>query len=134
MKNASSLGICLLLTATSPLFAGDWPQWRGADRDGKSTDTGLLKQWPTDGPKLLWKKTGLGKGYSSVAAVADHLYTMGDNDEASQLLALSATDGKILWSAKVGKAGAPGWGGFGGPRCTPTVDKQLIFAVDQWGQ
>ena len=43
-----------------------WPQWRGPNRDAVSTDTGLLKEWPKDGPKLLWETNGLGKGYSSI--------------------------------------------------------------------
>jgi hypothetical protein len=41
----------------------DWPQWRGPKRDGLSTETGLLKQWPSGGPKLLWNVEGLGSGY-----------------------------------------------------------------------
>ena len=44
---------------------GDWPGWRGPDRTGVSTETGLLKEWPRGGPKLLWKAKGLGIGYST---------------------------------------------------------------------
>ncbi len=114
--------------------AGDWPQWRGAKRDGKSTDTGLLKEWPADGPKLAWNVTGIGKGYAGVTVVGNRLYTMGDKDDASYIVACNADDGKVLWSTKVGKAGAPGWGGFAGPRCMPTVDGDQLFSVDQWGE
>jgi len=114
--------------------AADWPQWRGTHRDGKSGDTGLLKEWPAGGPKLLTKATGLGLGYAGIVVVGDRLYTMGDKDEASVVMALNADGSKILWSTKVGKLGAPGWGGFAGPRCMPTVDGDLIFTVDQWGE
>ena len=129
-------GIAVLLAVTlSPrAHAADWPQWRGAHRDGCSADQGLLQDWPVGGPKLAWKATGLGKGYAGVAVVGDRLYTMGDTEKASCVLALNAEGGKVVWSAKAGTAGAPGWGGFAGPRCTPTVDGDLIFAVDQWGQ
>jgi len=114
--------------------AGDWPQWRGAQRDGRSSDTGLLQEWPEGGPKLAWKANGLGKGYSGIAVVGDRLYTLGDLSGSSSLLALNADGGKVLWTAKVGADGAPGWGGFAGPRCTPTVDGDMVLAVDQWGQ
>ena len=49
------------------LQAADWPQWRGPNRDAVCTETGLLKQWPEGGPKLLWEISGLGPGYSTVA-------------------------------------------------------------------
>jgi outer membrane protein assembly factor BamB len=116
------------------LAADDWPQWRGVNRDGHSADTGLLKQWPADGPKLLWKASGVGAGYTNVAVVGDRVFLMGDLGKSSSLIALNRADGSKLWATKVGKAGAPGWGGFVGPRCTPTVDGNLVFAVAQFGQ
>lgn len=129
------LSFTAAILATAPLYAGDWPQWRGPNRDGKSSDTGLLKQWPAGGPVLAWKATGLGAGYSGVAVVGDRIYTMGDRDDGSFVIALSnGKDAKVLWSAKVGQPGAPGWGNFAGPRCTPTITDGLVFAVDQWGE
>jgi outer membrane protein assembly factor BamB len=136
MKRIIEIVSYLVVSIALSVAAGDWPQWRGPNRDGISTDTGLLKEWPADGPKLAWKATGLGKGYSSVAVVGDRIYTMGDKDSAGLLLAMNASDGAILWSAKVGKTGAPGVPGydFPGPRCTPTVSGDLVFAVDGWGE
>jgi len=55
----------------------EWPQWRGAKRDGISTETGLLKQWPPDGPTRVWKINGLGNGYSTVAITKGRIFTMG---------------------------------------------------------
>ena len=112
----------------------DWPQWRGPNRDGHSPDKGLLKEWPTDGPALAWKATGLGIGYTNVTVVGNRIFAMGDKDDASQVIAINLADGSQLWTAKVGKAGAPGWGGFAGPRCTPTIDGDLVFAVGQYGE
>ena len=135
--------LCLLLSLLAVLFsvftaraADDWPQWRGPNRDGRSADTGLLKKWPNDGPKLLWKATGLGEGYAGVAVVGDRLYTMGDEGDNDSLIALDRADGHKLWSTKVGRSGAPGWGGFAGPRCVPTVDESanLVFTVGQYGE
>ena len=130
----TAVGLIVSLSINAATALGDWPQWRGLNRDGHSSDTGLLKQWPEDGPKLVWKATGLGSGYTSVSVVGDRLFAMGDKDDASYLIAINRANGKILWTTKVGKAGAPGWGGFAGPRCTPTVDDNLVFAVGQYGQ
>lgn len=126
----------LVLACASHLQADDWPQWGGRNRDGKSAETGLLKQWPAEGPKLAWKATGFGGGYSSIAVAAGRLYTMGDKDGSDCLIAASADSGKVLWSTKVGAAGAPSVPGydFPGPRCTPTVDGGKIAALDAWGQ
>src|SRR5688572_14666834 len=113
--------------------AEDWAQWRGPARNGISTETGLLKQWPAGGPPLVWKTTGLGSGYSSVSVADGKIYTIGDKSGASFTVAVGVADGKPLWSSKLGKSGAPGWGNYTGPRSTPSVSGNLVFAVGQWG-
>lgn len=109
----------------------DWPQWRGPHRDGIAPETGLLQEWPAQGPKKVWEIKNLGAGYSGVAVVDGKIYTLGDASDASYLYALNEADGKRLWAAKVGKVG--GGGGYPGPRCTPTVDGDLVFALAQFG-
>ncbi|MHC4323409.1 MAG: PQQ-binding-like beta-propeller repeat protein, partial [Planctomycetota bacterium] len=110
----------------------DWPQWRGPDRDGVCSETGLLKSWPEGGPKLLWETTGLGPGYSSMAIVDGTLYTMGDisldSKETQCVLAYDLATHKRLWAAKVGPIHKDG-----GPRCTPTVDNGLVYAIGTSG-
>jgi outer membrane protein assembly factor BamB len=113
------------------LFASDWPQWRGPKRDGVSTETGLLKQWPKGGPPLAWKTNGLGSGFSSVSVADGRIFTLGDRADASYVIALSEKDGKHLWATKLGRPG--GGGGYPGPRCTPTVDGKLAYALGQYG-
>jgi len=131
-KTASSTVLFSLLAISSlTAFAADWPQWRGPNRDGKSPETGLLKSWPEGGPALSWKTTGLGAGYSGISLVGDKMFTMGDVDGSSQIMALNAADGKKLWSTKMGKPG--GGGGYPGPRCTPAFDNGLLYAIDQNG-
>jgi outer membrane protein assembly factor BamB len=128
--------LTLVATSVAAVQPAEWSQWRGPNRDGKSSDTGLLKAWPDGGPKLLWKVHGTGKGYSGVSASKQVLFTSGDRDDGSYVFALRAADGQIAWSAKLGKAGMagpPGWT-YAGPRCTPTVSGDLVFAVDQYGQ
>ena len=136
IRSIGLISICIKLTLANCALADDWPQWNGPNRDGKSAETGLLAQWPADGPKLAWKATGFGAGYSSVSIADGRLYTMGDKDGAGWLTAASADGGKILWSTKVAKAGAPGVPGydFPGPRSTPTVAGHLVFALDGWGE
>ncbi len=107
----------------------DWPQWRGPGRDGISTETGLLRQWPVGGPKLVWKATGLGAGFSTVSASDSGLFCAGDLADASYVLALNSTDGKVLWKARLGKPG----GDPEGPRGTPTVEGGLVFELGQQG-
>ncbi|MCX8155366.1 MAG: PQQ-like beta-propeller repeat protein [Verrucomicrobiae bacterium] len=138
MKKTSMTSSLLVLTGTLCCFllaqAADWPQWRGPHRDGLSPDTGLLKEWPADGPPLAWKATGIGEGYGTVAIVGQRIYVQGDKGDKTYLHALNRADGKLLWSTPFGKSGAPGWGGFAGPRCTPTVDGNLVFVVAQFGE
>ena len=117
---------CLALST----FAGDWPQWRGPNRNGVSTETGILDEWPEGGPKLLWKATGVGEGFSSVIVVDGRLYTMGDGKEASHVHCLNPKDGKAIWSSEaIGKTG----GNYKGTRCTPTFDDGHLYALGQFG-
>ena len=123
-----ALAGAFLVVVSGVAFAGDWPQWRGPNRDGKSSDTGLLKEWPAGGPPLVWKTNGIGDGYSSVAVVAGKIFTMGDGSDSSFLHALDL-NGKHLWMTKVGRIG----GDYPGPRCTPTVSDGLVYGLGQHG-
>lgn len=123
----------IALALGSTARAADWPQFRGPQRDGISRETGLLKQWPKAGPKLEWKSTGLGGGYSGVSVAAGRIYTMGDGGDASQVHALDEKSGKRLWSAKVGATGGEDRNRYPGTRCTPTVDGDRVYATGQWG-
>src|SRR5438445_5693832 len=136
MNKPLSASIPLLFAATliAQCAPGDWPQWRGPNRDGVSAETGLLKEWPAGGPKLLWKAHGLGAGYSTVAVAGKQIFTLGERGPHNFVVALNLADGARLWQSQLGKAGAPGWGGYGGPRSTPTVDSGLVFAVGQYGE
>lgn len=114
-----------------PAMAADWPGWRGPERDGKSEESGLLPAWQEGGPPLAWKASGLGGGFSSLAVVGDRIYTMGDLGESQVVLALDRKGGKVLWKTAVG----PAWiDGYGGPRATPTVDGDRIYALSTEGE
>lgn len=124
------LAVLLLALCALPALAADWPQWRGVERDGKSTDTGLLTEWPKDGPPLLWRATGVGTGYASLAVVGDHIFTTGDLDGKQHLLAVSRKDGSRVWATPIG----PVWKDeFIGARSTPTIDGGQAFVISTEG-
>ena len=110
--------------------AAEWPGWRGPQRNGHSPDTGLLRQWPQGGPRLVMNARNLGRGFSSVAVAGGRIYTMGDRGGAQHLIALSDSDGRELWSARVG----PVWDDeYAGPRGTPAVSDGMVYAVGTEG-
>ena len=115
--------------------AADWPQWRGPQRNGISQETGLLKTWPPEGPKLLWQVRDLGSGYSTPAVVGERLYLINNRGLDSEYVqALSVRDGKQVWTTPLGKVGNPDQEpAYPGARSTPTVDGQLLYALGSDG-
>ena len=119
-----------VLTAT-PLLSADWPQWRGAGRVGHSPDTSILAPWPKSGPKQAWVFKDAGIGYSSFSIVGTRLFTMGARQESEQVICLDATTGKELWATSLGPVYENNWGD--GPRSTPTVDGDHLYALSATG-
>jgi outer membrane protein assembly factor BamB len=118
--------------ATVTAKPGEWPQWQGPNRDGISTETGLLQQWPEAGPELIWKATGLGQGFAGISIQNGRIYTMGEQDGMETVLALDLKhEGKILWCTPVGKLGDNA--GKPGARCTPAADGDLVYALGSQG-
>jgi len=131
MKNTRVLlpAILLLALAQQALAqsAASWPQWRGPNRDGISKETGLLKQWPAEGPPLVWKASGAGGGYSSFSVANGKLYTMGLRGEREFVVAFDVATGKEAWATPHGSAFRNDRGD--GPRGTPTVDGDRVYAL-----
>jgi len=126
----TGLAAAAMAATAGAAVAADWPSWRGPNRDGQSAETGLLQEWPAGGPPLVWRARGIGAGLSSVAVVGGRIYTMGDKGGAQHVFALDKADGRIVWSAKVG----PRWDDeYAGPRATPTVDGDLLYAIGTEG-
>jgi len=109
----------------------DWPQWRGANRDGKSAETGLLAQWPAGGPPLVWKAGGAGSGYSSMSVVAGKLYTVGARGGTEYVHAFDIATGRKLWEAANGSEYSNDRGN--GPRGTPTIDGGRLYVLGASG-
>ena len=113
----------------------DWPQWRGPNRDGISQESGLLKQWPAGGPKLLWQLNDIGDGYSGPAVVGTRIYLMSNRGMENEFVqALSVKDGKVIWTTRVGNVGNPEQNPkYPKARSTPTVDGNFIYALGSDG-
>ncbi len=124
-----------VLSVSLPVLANNWPQWRGPHRDGVSQETGLLKEWPKDGPKLLWKVTDAGRGYSTPAVVAERLYLLGNEGVDSEFVeARAVRDGKRVWQTPLGKVGNPAQQpSFPAARSTPTVESEFLYALGSDG-
>ena len=114
-----------------PSGPSDWPQWRGAERNGLSKDTGLLKQWPSSGPQKSWTISNLGEGFGSIAIRGDRIYVQGTSVSASLIFCLNRADGKTVWSGALGPKVNDGRGN--GPRSTPTVDDDRVYALTENG-
>lgn len=127
----------LFVTSSANMSAAnsDWPQWRGPNRDGTSKETGLLKQWPKEGPKLLWQVNDIGDGYSTPAVVGKRIYLMSNQGMENEFVqALSTKDGKVIWTTRVGNVGNPNQNPpYPKARSTPTVDGNLIYALGSDG-
>jgi hypothetical protein len=108
---------------------GDWPQFHGPRRDNISRETGLLKQWPPDGPRLLWTAKGLGHGYATVSISRGLIYTCGNVNDKTVITALDL-DGKTRWRFDNGGA----WiGSQPGARGTPTIDGDYLYHENPLG-
>lgn len=134
------LAICLGLTAFGVAGSGlasaaDWPQWRGPGRDGKSSETGLLKEWPEGGPPLVWRADDLGDGYGAPLVAAGTVYlVVNEGLEQESVVALRAADGRPQWSTPIGKVGNPEQRpNYPAARSTPTVAGDAVYALGSDG-
>jgi len=121
--------VCSVMTAA--LSGQDWAQWRGPNRNGVSTETGLLKQWPPAGPPLLWSVSTLGKGYGSLAIRGDFIYVQGTQGGNSVVFCLKRAGGATVWVKTLGRTLDQDKGG--GPRGTPTLDADRLYALSEHG-
>ncbi len=126
LVRSTTAATSLMLLGTSAL-AADWFQWRGPGREDHSPDTGLLKTWPKEGPPQVWVFQDAGLGYGGYSVVSNRLFTVGLRDEKEYLIAVDTQEGKELWSAFIGPLYSNGWGD--GPRMTPTVDGDRVYAI-----
>ena len=142
--------VALLIPIVFPLSlrAADWPQWMGPNRDGVWPETGILREFPKDGPKVEWR-TEISAGYSGPAVadgrvfVADRVLAKGARNpedpfdkktivkSTERVLCLDAANGKVLWKHEYE---CPYQISFpAGPRCTPTVNSGKVYSLGAMG-
>jgi len=139
----------LLLFFSLPQFASadDWPQWLGPKRDGVLRETGLVESFPEKGLKRVWANL-IGQGYSGPAIADGRLFVM-DRELAKdaklpasgfqkpevggkeRILCVDANTGKEIWTHSYDCVYKVQYGS--GPRCTPTVDGDLVYCLGTMG-
>jgi len=131
--------VLLLVGALTPaglLMADDWPEWRGTGRDGVWRETGIVEQFPKEGLTVRWR-TPLGSGYAGPSVASGRVFVTafrptGGTKGQESLLALDQATGERLWSHSwtVDYAGIDY---ASGPRATPTVDSERVYALGAAG-
>lgn len=112
----------------------DWPQWRGPDRSNASSEKGLLRRWPADGPPLVWRATGIGLGIHSVSVAGGRVFVVGNRDGGEFVFALDTHTGEKLWAHRIGDSIEEH------PRMrwltqrSPTVDGERLYWVTMGGE
>ena len=133
MNKGLVLAVAVLLSGVA-LAASDWPQWQGPDRTRMSRETGLLKEWPTGGPRTIWTASNLGTGYGSMSVAGDRVFVQGARGQSSFVIALNRADGKEVWAKAIGPIETRMRTNMGaGPRGTPTVDGDRLYVLTENG-
>jgi len=128
MKSRTMALALIASLATAGVFAQDWPQWRGPNRDAKASDFKTPKTWPKE---LTQKwKVAVGEGVATPALVGDKLYVFSRQEDKEVTRCLNAADGKEVWSDKYDSLGANAPAqGFSGPRSSPAVAGGKVVTI-----
>jgi outer membrane protein assembly factor BamB len=137
----SKFALCIIFSLMSSITAvqapNEWPCFHGIDRTNKSPETGLARQWPEKGPKLLLTISGLGEGYSSVSIGGGLIYTAGLVDGQPWVFAFDL-QGKLVWKKPNGKTWSTTtatWASsYTGPRSTPTYNNGVVYYLGEMGR
>lgn len=130
MKATARFIAILIAGVLASALAADWPQYYGPTRDSKSSETGLLRAWPAEGPKVLWTAP-IGGGYGGPAVSGGKVYLLDRDDKTGDTLRVyDLASGKELWTFAYE---APGRFDHPGSRGTPTVDGDRVYTVGPLG-
>jgi len=122
------LGLSFLVL-TQCTSAPEISQWRGPNRDGIYPEKNLLKEWPAEGPELLWKYEELGVGHSSAAVTSDKVYTSGTLDSITYIFSFNL-EGELLWKKPLGKEWMTS---FPGAHSTPLIYDEYGYQLTSLG-
>jgi outer membrane protein assembly factor BamB len=113
--------------------AADWPQFLGPERDGSTSESGLIESWKQSGRLRERFRVAVGEGFSSVVASGGRVYSMDTDGSSEYVFALSADDGSLSWRHPLGRSPRDNYGGHG-PRTTPTLDADRLFVLSAEGK
>lgn len=126
------LSVAMACLASVSMTAQSPYGWRGPERDGVYFENGLLKEWPSEGPELLWETMELGKGYSSPVIVDGRLYITGMDEEGTQEIFFAySLDGKKLYQTAYG---VPWTDTYPETRTTPTIENGKAYVISGSGE
>ena len=130
MKNVTAILFFVLSFAVSQCYASDWPQYLGPGRNAVSSEKGLLRSWPAEGPKVLWT-VPLGEGFGGPAVSEGKVYVYDRVDDTTNVLrCLDLMTGNEKWTFSYD---APGSVSYDGSRTVPTIDGDRIYVTDAFG-
>ena len=113
---------------TSPY---DFPQFRGPNRDGEVTGIDLARDWQTQPPKELWRRS-VGEAWSGFAVVGDAAVTMEQVGGKEVVSRYALRTGEPVWTHGIDTVFESVIGG-NGPRATPTIHHGRVFAFGAQG-
>ncbi len=133
IRSVTLAAVCCLMTGSLVMAAdGDgWPQFRGAQRDGTSAESGLARNWPESGPPVVWKKS-IGDGFSEVLVADDRVFVLLADDESELAAALDAASGDEKWRTVLGPRFKEVFGD--GPRATPVLSDGVLYTLTSEGR
>ena len=130
MKKHLALAVMLVLIASYVSLAADWPQYLGPDRNAVSTETGLKRSWPEDGPSVLWTFP-LGEGFGGAAVSDGKVYVLDRvGSEQDVLRCIDLATGKQEWTFAYD---APGKFDHPGSRSVPAIEGNYIYTCGSFG-
>jgi len=125
----ASLAAAAAAALVTSAWAGDWPQWRGPQRNGISAETDWQPKWGAGGPRKLWTAQ-LGAGYSAVAVSGGRVYSVGNAGNRDTVFCLDANNGRVVWRQSYPCR----FGDMGGPRATPVLDGGRVYTMSEEAQ
>ena len=115
------------------LQAADWPQYLGPDRDAVYPGEALTRAWPSDGPKVLWRKKNIGAGMSGVVVAKGRAILFHEVNRYDTIECLDAKTGKTLWENNYASSFVAGYGSAAGPRATPSIVGDRVYTMGGQG-
>jgi len=115
------------------LQAADWPQYLGPNRDGVYPGEALTRAWPSDGPKVLWRKRNISAGMSGVVVAKGRAILFHEVNRYDTIECLDAKTGKTLWENNYASSFAAGYGSAAGPRATPAIVGDRVYTMGGQG-